>query len=204
VVHASIRLQTHHPSWKQALVTVILKNNKKDMALPKSHCPIQLIECLGKLVEKIIARRITYDLGRYELMPFNQFGSQSNSSCLDAAMALTHNIHTARDKNLVSSFLTVDIKGFFDHVDHDRLVAVLVYLGFPPEITGWVKSFLSERFVRVQVDDCVGDPHPQMVGAPQGSPVSPILACVYSSIVLTLLNRFPIYDETCQGHSGLI
>ena len=186
----------HHPSWKQSLVAVIPKNNKKDMALPKSHHPIQLIECLGKLIEKIVARRVTYDLGRYDLLPFNQFGSRTNSSCLDTALALTHNIQTARSKGLVSTFLAVDIKGFFDHVDHDCLVTVLRYLGFPPQIVSWVKSFLQGRFVRVQVDDCVGDPHPQMVGAPQGSPVSPILACVYSSIVLTLLNRFPIYDET--------
>jgi len=196
VVRASIKLQVHHPSWKQALVAVIPKNNKKDMALPKSHHPIQLIECLCKLVKKIVAQWITYNLGQYKLMPFNQFGSRSNSSCLDTAMALTHDIHSAREKNLVSSFLAVDIKGFFDHVDHNRLISVLIHLGFPPEITDWVESFLSERFVRVQVDDCIGELHPQKVGAPQGSPVSPILACVYSSIVLVLLNHCPIFDKT--------
>ena len=166
------------------------------MALPKSHRPIQLIECLGKLIEKIVARRVTYDLGRYDLLPFNQFGSRTNSSCLDAALALTHDIQTARSKGLVSTFLAVDIKGFFNHVDHDRLVTVLHYLGFPPQIVKWVKSFLQGRFVRVQVDDCIGDPHPQNVGAPQGSPVSPILTCIYSSIVLSTLNRFPIFDMT--------
>ena len=51
IVQVAINLGTHHSSWKQPLVTVILKDNKKDMALPKSHCLIQLIECLGKLVE---------------------------------------------------------------------------------------------------------------------------------------------------------
>jgi len=147
-------------------------------------------------VEKIVAWRITYDLGRYELMPFNQFGSWTNSSCLDAALALTHDIQTAQRENLVSSFLAIDIKGFFDHIDHDCLISVLQYLGFPPQICDWVKSFLQDRFVRVQVNNCVGDPHPQNVGAPQGSPVSPILACIYSSIVLVTLNHYPIFDET--------
>ena len=55
VVHTAITLGVHHSSWKQSLVAVIPKNNKKDMSLPKSHRPIQLIECLGKLVEKIVA-----------------------------------------------------------------------------------------------------------------------------------------------------
>ena len=62
IVRAAVTLGIHHHSWKESLVAVIPKNNKKDMALPKSHRPIQLIECLGKLVEKVIARRITYDL----------------------------------------------------------------------------------------------------------------------------------------------
>jgi len=183
VVQTAIALGVHHPSWKQSLVAVIPKNNKKDMALPKSHHPIQLIECLGKLVEKIVARRIYFDLGKYDLMPFNQFGGRSNSSCLDAGLSLTHDIQTARKKDLVSSFLAVDIKGFFDHVDHGRLLDVLHHKGFPPNIVRWVKSFLAGCFVRVRVDDHIGDPHPQNVGVPQGSPISPVLACIYSSVL---------------------
>jgi len=56
IIRTSIKLGIHHPSWKQSLIAVIPKNNKKDMAQPKSHRPIQLIECLGKLVEKIMAK----------------------------------------------------------------------------------------------------------------------------------------------------
>ena len=97
---------------------------------------------------------------------------------------------------LVSSFLAVDIKGFFDHVDHERLLDVLIHKGFSPNIVSWVRSFLQDRFVRVQVDDYVGDEHPQLVGVPQGSPVSPVLACIYSSVVLEDLNTHPIFDET--------
>jgi hypothetical protein len=195
VVRAAVTLGTHHPSWKQSVIAVIPKNNKKDMSLPKSHHPIQLVECLGKLVEKLVAKRITYDLGRYELMPFNQFGGRSNSSCLDAGLSLTHDIQTARKMGLVSSFLAVDMKGFFDHVNHERLLDVLTHKGFPPNITQWVSSFLSDRMVRVRVDDYVGDPHPQSVSVPQGSPVSPVLACVYSSVILEDLNHDPIFID---------
>jgi len=199
VIQTAIALGVHHPSWKQSLVAVIPKNNKKDMALPKSHWPIQLIECLGKLVEKIVARRIYFDLGKFDLMPFNQFGGRSNSSCLDTGLSLTHDIQTARKKGLVSSFLAVDIKGFFDHVDHGRLLDVLHHKGFPLNIVRWVKSFLAGRFVRVRVDDHIGDPHPQNVGVPQGSPVSPVLACIYSSAALETINKNPIFYESDKG-----
>ena len=196
VVRAAVALGIHHSSWKQSLVAVIPKNNKKDMSLPKSHRPIQLIECLGKLVEKIVACRITFDLGKHKLMPFNQFGRRSNSSCPDLGLSLTHDIQTARERGLVSSFLAVDIKGFFNHVDHVRLIDVLKHKGFPPNIVCWVQSFLQERFVRVQVDDHVRNLHPQLVGVPQGSPVSLVLACIYSSAVLEHLNKDPIFAET--------
>ena len=178
------------------MVVVIPKNNKKDMALPKSHRPIQLIECLGKLVEKIIAKRITFELGKHELMPFNQFGGRSNSSCLDARLSLTHDIQTARERGLVSSFLAVDVKGFFNHVDHKHLIDILNHKGFATNIVSWVESFTQDGFVRVQVDNYVGDEHPQLVGVPQGSPVSPVLACIYSSVVLKDLNLHPIFDDT--------
>ena len=195
VVRASFSLGIHHSSWKTSLVAVIPKNNKKDMALPKSHRPIQLIECLGKLVEKIAARRVTFDLGKYNLMPPNQFGGRSHSSCLDAGIALTHDIQTARENKLVSSFLAVDIKGFFDHANHAQLLEVMLHLGFNPVFVKWVESFLQGRFVRVQVDDYVGDPHPQLVGYPQGSPISPVLACIFASVVLQILNNEPIFDK---------
>jgi len=143
-----------------------------------------------------MAKRITFDLGKYNLMPFNQFGGRSHSSCLDAALSLTHDVMEARARGLVSSFLAIDIKGFFDHVDHDRLLDVMEHKGYPTNEVKWIGSFISERFVRVQVDDHVGDPHPQIVGLPQGSGISPVLACIYSAIVLEHLNRFPVYDET--------
>ena len=76
-------------------------------------------------------------------MPFNQFGGRSNSSSLDAGLSLTHDIQTTQKKGLVSSFLAVDVKGFFDHVNHQRLCDVLYHKGFPPNIVSWVKSFLQ-------------------------------------------------------------
>ena len=143
VIKASICLGIHHPRWKSALVVAVPKPGKKDYSTPRSHHPIQLIECLGKLVEKIVAKHLTFNAGKYDLLPFNQFGGRSNSSCLDAGLSLTHNIQTACHKGLISSFLAVDIKGFFDHVHHDHMIHILWTKGFPIEIrTGCGLSFL--------------------------------------------------------------
>jgi hypothetical protein len=47
----------HHPrEWKSAMIAIIPKLGKEDYSLPKSYCPVALLNCLGKLLEKIIVK----------------------------------------------------------------------------------------------------------------------------------------------------
>ena len=136
------------------------------------------------LVEKIVAKRITYDCGKYDILPPEQFGGRSSSSCIDAGMSLIHDIEHAWMRGLVASVLAIDIKGFFDHVNHRRLIRILWEAGFPPPIVQWVQSFLSDRQAAIKVDDHIGDMLPVHNGIPQGSPVSPIPSVLYSAGVI--------------------
>jgi len=61
-------------------------------------------------------------VGHYELVPGTQFGERSNSSTIDAAMTFIHDVHSAWNQNKVMLALTFDIKGFFDFVNHQRLL----------------------------------------------------------------------------------
>ena len=182
IIRTSVKLRVHHSWWKYSLVVAIPKPNKKDYSLPRSHRPIQLIECFGKLVEKIVTKCLIFDARKYDLMPFNQFGGHSNASCLDAGLSLTHDINEAKRKGLVSSFLAIDIKGFFDHVNHKCMISVLWHKGFPPKICRWVS------LVRIQIDDYTFPLAELKISVPQGSPASPILSYLYSSEVIEVLN----------------
>ena len=66
----SLQLGVHHDWWKTAITVVIPKPNKPSYSEPRAYHPIQLLECLGKLLKKIIASRIAYDIGKYCLVPF--------------------------------------------------------------------------------------------------------------------------------------
>ncbi|KAI5115165.1 hypothetical protein M0805_000297, partial [Coniferiporia weirii] len=176
-----------HP-WTSAVIVVIPKPNKPDPSLPRAFRPIALLECMGKLLEKIVATRLTFDCGRYNLVPTNQFGGRSCSSTIDAGLSLVHDIQVAHRRKLCVSGLSLDIKGYFDNVNHRRLLRIMILLGFPREIREWTRAFLSNRLVVIAVDSYR---HPPLalpaVGIPQGSPVSPILSSIYTSLILRLL-----------------
>jgi hypothetical protein len=69
----------HYPRiFKQSLTTIVPKPNKNDYSVATSFQPIQLIECLGKILDKILAHRIQYEVARHEIVPPNQFRRPSS------------------------------------------------------------------------------------------------------------------------------
>jgi hypothetical protein len=80
-----------HP-WKKAMVVIINKPQKPDYSVPKAYRPIALMECIGKLLEKIVAKWINNDIERYHLLPMSQFGSWPHHSTIDAVATLIYKI----------------------------------------------------------------------------------------------------------------
>jgi Reverse transcriptase (RNA-dependent DNA polymerase)/Endonuclease-reverse transcriptase len=145
----------HHPLiWRLAIVCAVPKPNRADYSLAKNFRPISLLECMGKLVEKLIARLLYREIINHDLIPTNQFGGRMASSTLDAGLTLLHDIQIAHAAGLRTGLLLFDIQGFFDNVNRDRLVQVLADLGFSQELVSWTRSFLAERTVRLKFNGC--------------------------------------------------
>ncbi|KAH9958432.1 hypothetical protein BC827DRAFT_1136232, partial [Russula dissimulans] len=54
LIRACIRAGHHPREWKEATVCVIPKPGQADYTILKNFRPIALLECLGKLVEKVV------------------------------------------------------------------------------------------------------------------------------------------------------
>jgi hypothetical protein len=80
-----------HP-WKTATVVAINKPNKPDYSQPKAYRPISLLECTGKVLEKIVAKRFNRDIAQHNLLPMTQFGSWAQHCATDAVATLVHRI----------------------------------------------------------------------------------------------------------------
>jgi len=133
----------HHP-WKNAKVVVLLKPNKPDYSLPKAYRPISLLECCGKLLEKIVAMCILADVNTYDLIPPNQFGSRDYHCVADAALIVAHNTQACIASRHVGALILFDIQGFFDNVNVEWAVRIFQDLGFLIPFCDWICSFLID------------------------------------------------------------
>ncbi|QRV93494.1 Reverse transcriptase from mobile element jockey protein [Ceratobasidium sp. AG-Ba] len=179
--NSCLTLGFHPACLRNAIVSIIPKPRKIDMSNPSSYRPISLLETLSKCLEKIITSRILYDVGSLGLVPYSQFGSRDNSSCTDAGLSMVHDIHSFWQNHEKVSLLTLDIKGYFNNINHALLIYILSRLGFSSPTVNWLRSFFSDRTVQIRIDSFLSDPSPiTSVGVPQGSPLSPILSALYS------------------------
>ena len=179
----------YHPkSWRKAIAIALRKPNKPDYSNPRAYRLITLLECLGKVLERIVARRLTFLAGELNLVPPTQFGGRSNSSTDDAILTFITDVQTAWSTGKVTSALTFDIKGYFDFVNHGRLLSELRRKNLPLEYIKWTASFLSNREAAICIDGRCDSMKPVDNGIPQGSPVSPILAAFYSAELLEKFN----------------
>ena len=178
-----------HP-WTTAKVMPIAKPHKPDYSLPKAYRPISLLECSGKLLEKIIATWVMHDLNTFSILPPSQFGSRDNHCAVDAALSIAHVAQQGRAAGFLVALLLFDIQGFFDNICRDRLTHLLHLLGFPPSLVDWVRSFLSDRLVSLHFNGEQSSLFAVLNGTPQGSPLSPIISAIYTIPLLCLSERW--------------
>jgi hypothetical protein len=63
-----------HP-WKMATIVMVNKPQKPNYSVPKAYQPITLMECTGKLLKRIVAKRFNSNIQQFGLLPMSQFGS---------------------------------------------------------------------------------------------------------------------------------
>lgn len=179
-IYSSLFNSGYHPvCWRVATGAILRKPNKPDYAAPKAYRVISLLNCLGKVLERIIAKRLSALAETTDLLHPSQIGGRLRKSAVDAALLLTDEIQSQKQHNRKTTTLLLDIKGAFDHVAKDQLIGTMKDLGLPLSLLSWTKSFLSHRRIQLSFDGQKEQFSPVETGIPQGSPVSPILFLIY-------------------------
>ncbi|KAI0997925.1 hypothetical protein K3495_g10264 [Podosphaera aphanis] len=85
----------YHPKgFKESTTIVLRKSQKSRYDTPKAYRPIALLNTMGKLLEKLVANRISKVAEDHNLLPDEQMGARPKRSTISAIELLTEQIRT--------------------------------------------------------------------------------------------------------------
>ncbi|KAM4060887.1 reverse transcriptase (RNA-dependent DNA polymerase) [Hirsutella rhossiliensis] len=185
VVHL-FRLSVEHgvlpKQWRMAKIIPLKKPGKDDYTAARAWRPISLLSTLGKILEAVMAERISFAVETFGLLPTNHFGARKRRSAEQALVLLQEKIYKAWRMGKVLSLVNFDVKGAYNGVFKDRLLQRLAARGLPRELVRWVDAFCSERTASITVNGhCTAQQELPQAGLPQGSPLSPILFLFFNA-----------------------
>jgi ribonuclease HI len=190
----------HFPAqWKLAEVAMIPKVGKKDRTSPRSWRPIALLSCIGKGLERTVARRIAWTAMTHKILSPQHGGALPKRSAVDLTAAFTHDTEAAWAKGQHVTMVTLDVQGAFDALLKNRLLHRMAEQGWPQRTILFVNSFLTDRRVQVRLGRVTTPSYPVACGTPQGSPLSPVLYTLYLAELLSVdtKRRFGYADDIC-------
>ena len=92
---ASLHLGHHPKPFRNADVVFIPKAGKRDQSLPKSYRPISLLRTIGKGLERLVAKRLSWIAIKYKVLHQQQFGALPLRSSANLIACLVHNVKEA-------------------------------------------------------------------------------------------------------------
>ena len=69
-----------------------MKGRKRDFGLVKSYWVISLLNCVGKVVEKVVAKELSQYCENYFKLHLGQIGGRKERSAIDAVATLVYTV----------------------------------------------------------------------------------------------------------------
>uniref|UniRef100_A0A3Q3JNC3 Reverse transcriptase domain-containing protein n=1 Tax=Monopterus albus TaxID=43700 RepID=A0A3Q3JNC3_MONAL len=168
-------------AFKLAVIKPLLKKPTLDPGVLANYRPISNLPFISKILEKAVAKQLCDHLHKNDLFSVSvgfQSGFRVHHSTKTALVKVTNDLLLASNKGLVSILL--DLSAAFDTIDHSILLQRLEHvIGIKETALSWFKSYLSERFQFVHVNDECSTQTEVSHGVPQGSVLGPILFTLY-------------------------
>ena len=149
-------------------------------------------------MEKIILNQLWNHFKTNNLLPNYKSAYRANHSTETAILNLRDNILQSMEKNINTEMVALDLSAAFDTVNYRILLEVLnKYYGIRGLALQWLKSYLTDRQFKVQIEENFSEVKTINFSVPQGSILGPILFTYYA---ITLQEIF-INNSSLSGYA---
>ncbi|KAI5721554.1 hypothetical protein M8J77_022256 [Diaphorina citri] len=150
IFNSSFSTSTFPTLFKNAVITPIHKG-KGVMTDLNNFRPISVLNNFSKILEKLVAYRISTYLEHHNLLVEQQFGFRHGRSTSDAVAHFLQKLDRILASGQHAIAILCDLTKAFDCVDHALLLSKLPSFGIRGPTLHWIESYLSNRHQKVKV-----------------------------------------------------
>jgi len=185
-------------SLKCSRTVPVYKSGQKNSC--DNYRPISLVPTFSKILEKIVAIKLSNHLDINKLLYKHQYGFQRGKQTEHNLLHLINFVGNALNENKYCIGIFLDIKKAFDCVPRNILFQKLKNFGIRDNKLNWFISYLSNRKQICDVNGSLSDTSNVDIGVLQGSTLGPILfLCFINDLPLSnhLLSLLFADDTAC-------
>ncbi len=144
----------HSKIWREDMWIILKKSNKLNYSISKTYRIITLLNCLDKIVKKLIVMQLSYtEKMNDKLLDFDQMRSRKQKSAIDAVLNLVHDTQMTKSRENMLTCLLLNVKDVFDYVTLKQLIKILIKQKILINLINWVKCFLQNRVIDLAFDE---------------------------------------------------
>ena len=183
-----INTSTIPSAWRHALLYPIPKPHDWEGQLVNTR-PIVLLDCLRKVLVKIINQRLNSFLSTNAILqPNNQAGVQGSST-----LEIINNVQAiVEHQKLTNNPLIIviqDLSKVYDRVHIGMLQRALHRINIPDHLISFIIDLFTDRTNSIILQDDLSTPYQVLQGIDQGETISPLLWVVYYDPMFEAINK---------------
>ncbi|KAK2717140.1 hypothetical protein QYM36_007320, partial [Artemia franciscana] len=140
--------------WKYAEAVMIPKGGK-DLSKLENHRMISLLPVLGKVYERIVKKRLNFEIERRKLLKDIQCGFRRKRSTIDCLNCIKQDALYAMQNNWIMLLVMLDVEGAFNNIVHRQILSGLIEAGFKGSLIAFVEDYMKQRTIKVRVKGLV-------------------------------------------------